>query len=110
MENERELIKEIINKEKLKVSNKTTILLNITADVNDGDYIRGTYIVEVEDYYKVVELFDKLNGDWQNREELLSDDEIDFLDDYIPYMDNEEVHIIEGYSLEIYLDGVLYGE
>ena len=108
MENERELIKEIINKEKLKVSNKTIILLHITADVNDADYIRNTSEVDVEDYYKVVELFDKLNGDWQNREELLSDDEIDFLYDYIPYMDNEEVHTIEDYSLEIYLDGVLY--
>ena len=109
MENERELIKEIINKEKLKVSNKTIILLHVKADVNDADYIRNTSEVDVEDYYKVVELFDKLNGDWQNREELLSDDEIDFLDDYIPYMDNEEVHTIEDYSLEIYLDGVLYG-
>ena len=109
MENERELIKEIINKEKLKVSNKTIILLHIKADVNDADYIRNTSEVDVEDYYKVVELFDKLNGDWQNREELLSDDEIAFLYDYIPYMDNEEVHTIEDYSLEIYLDGVLYG-
>ena len=108
MGNERELIKEIINKEKLKVSSKTTILLNITADVNDGDYIRNTYEVAVEDYYKVVELFDKVNGDWRNRGKLLSEDEIDFLYDYIPYMDNEEVHTIEDYSFEIYLDGVLY--
>ena len=37
MENERELIKEIINKDKLKVSSKTIIMLNITADVNDGE-------------------------------------------------------------------------
>ena len=108
MVNERELIKEIINKEKLKVSSKTTILLTIKADVNDADYIRDTYEVEVEDYYKVAELFDKLNYDWQNRDELLSEDEIDFLYDYIPYMDNEEVHTIEDYSFEIYLDGVLY--
>ena len=108
MGNERELIKEIINKEKLKVSSKTTILLHIKADVNDGDYIRNTYEVDVEDYYKVVDLFDKLNGDWQNRDELLSEDEIDFLYEYIPYMDNEEVHTIEDYSFEIYLDGVLY--
>ncbi len=108
MGNERELLKEIINKEKLKVSSKTTILVHIEADVNDGDYIRNTYEVDVEDYYKVVRLFDKLDGDWQNREELLSENEIDFLDDYIPYMDNEEVHTIEDYSFEIYLDGVLY--
>ena len=108
MENDRELIKEIINKEKLKVNSKTTILLTIKADVNDADYIRDTYEVEAKDYYKVVELFGKLDGDWQNREELLSEDEIDFLDDYIPYMDNEEVHTIEDYSFEIYLDGVLY--
>ena len=108
MVNERELIKEIINKEKLKVSSKTTILLHITADVNDGDYIRDTYKVEAEDYYKVVDLFNKLKGDWENRNKLLSDDEIDFLYEYIPYMDNEEVHTIEDYTFEIYLDGVLY--
>ena len=108
MENERELIKEVINKEKLKVSSKTTILLHITADVNDGDYIRDTYKVEAKDYYKVVELFAKLKGDWENKDALLSDDEIDFLYDYIPYMDNEEVHTIEDYSFKIYLDGVLY--
>ena len=108
MESKRELIKEIINKEKLKASNKTIILLHIRADVNDADYISETSEVDVEDYYKVVELFDKLNGDWRNREELLSDDEIDFLYDYIPYQDNEEVHTIEDCSFEIYLDGVLY--
>ena len=108
MVNERELIKEIINKEKLKVSSKTTILLHITADVNDGDYIRDTYEVEVEDYYKIIEAFNKLKGDWENREEVLTEDEIGLLDDYIPYMDNEEVHTIEDYSFEIYLDGVLY--
>lgn len=108
MENDRELIKEIINKDKLKVSSKTTIILNITADVNDGDYIRDTYKIEAEDYYKVVELFAKLNRKWRNRDKLLSDDEIDFLYDYIPYMDNEEVHTIEDYSFLIYLDGVLY--
>ena len=108
MVNERELIKEIINKEKLKVSSKTTILLHIKADVNDADYIRDTYKVEVEDYYKIIESFNKLKGDWENRGELLSKDEVDLLDDYIPYMDNEEVHTIEDYSFEIYLDGVLY--
>ena len=109
MGNDRELIKEIISKENLKVSNKTLILLSVKADVNDGDYIRNTCIVEVEDYYKVAELFDKVNGDWRNRGKLLSEDEIDFLYDYIPHMDNEEVHTIEDYSFEIYLDGVLYG-
>ncbi len=108
MENERELIKEIINKEKLKVSNKTTILLHIRADVNDADYIRDTYKVDVKDYYKVAELFNKLNYDWRNRGKLLSEDEIDFLYDYIPYIDYDEVHTIEDYSFEIYLDGVLY--
>ena len=108
MGNERDLITEIINKEKLKVSSKTTILLNITADVNDADYIRDTYEVDVEDYYKIVEAFNKLKGDWENREEVLTEEEIELLDDYIPYMDNKEVHTIEDYSFEIYLDGVLY--
>ena len=76
-------------------------------DVEEADIvlILGDTTYRAENWYW---LFDRLNGDQQNREELLSDDEIDFLDDYIPYMDNEEVHIIEGYSLEIYLDGVLY--
>ena len=108
MENERELIKEIINKDKLKVSSKTIIMLNITADVNDGDYIRDTYKVEAEDYYKVVELFAKLKGDWENRGELLSKDEVYLLAGYIPCMYNEEVRTIEDYSFEIYLDEVLY--
>lgn len=93
-------------------SNETYIEIMVKGDVNDADYIRKTSrFNSLEEYIKVEEIFDKVltSGDhnWKDTD-YLSEEELELIEDYIPWLDNEEVHTIEDVNYTIVIDGILY--
>lgn len=97
----------------LTKSKETYIEIHVEADVNDGNYINSTNRIDsIKDYVKISEIADKIEScsghNWQDRHDYLTAKECDIFDDYIPYMDNEEVHTIESISFTFVIDGILY--
>ena len=98
----------------LTKSKETYIEIAIKADVNDADYINSTNRIDsIKDYLKLSEIASKINSykarsNWENSSDYLTDDEIDEISEYLPYMDNEEIHTIESISFRFVVDGVIY--
>lgn len=96
----------------LTKNKETYIEITVEADINDGDYISETSrIGTLNEYKKVLKISGKLgnaNNNWSNNSRFLSDKEINIFSEFVPYLDNEEVHTIESVSFKIVVDGVLY--
>ena len=96
----------------LTKSKETYIEITVEADINDGDYISRTSRIDtLNEYNKVLEISGKLgnaNHDWSNNSRFLSDKEINIFSEFVPYLDNEEVHTIESVSFTIVVDGIIY--
>ena len=98
----------------LTKSKETYIEIAIKADVNDADYINSTNRIDsIKDYLKLSEIDSKINlykgrHNWENSSDYLNDDEIDEISEYLPYLDNEEIHTIESISFRFVVDGVIY--
>ena len=98
----------------LTKSKETYIEIMIKADVNDADYINSTNIIDtVEEYLTLLDISNKIYSydcrhNWENRGKYLTEEECGLISEYLPYMDNEEVHTIEGISFTIVVDGVIY--
>lgn len=94
---------------------RTYITIDITADVNDGDYIHSSNeIGSLDEYKKVSEIVGKIESysgghNWENCADYLTEDEIELFDEYTPYMDNECIHSIESVEFTLVIDGVIYG-
>lgn len=98
----------------LEKSSETRIEVFVEADVNDGDYIeRTSTIYSLEDYKEVSAIADKIfdygdSHNWLNAGEYLTSDERSTIRDYLPYLENEEIHTIETIKFTIIIDGVIY--
>lgn len=98
----------------LKKSKQTCISMCINGDVNDGDYIESNNEIETfKEYKALVEIATKIenfSGDynWSKRSTYLSKNEINKFQDYMPYLDNEDVHTIESIEFTFIVDGILY--
>jgi len=84
-----------------------SILMTVKADVNDGDYISEQYELDAEDFKLLKPIIDKIrtaeNHNWEDNS-YLTDDEIEVFEEYVPWMDNEEVHTIEEIIIIAYDD------
>lgn len=95
-------------------SNETYIEIKIKADVNDADYINSTNIINsVDKYLKLLDISNKIKSykgsyNWENSHKYLSEEECELISNYIPYMDNEEIHTIKSISFTVVVDGVIY--
>ena len=95
-------------------SKETYIEIAIKADVNDADYINSTNRIDsIQEYLELLDISNKIysyNGrhNWEKSSKYLTDNEIDAISEYLPYMDNEEIHTIESISFRFVIDGVLY--
>lgn len=67
----------------------------ITGDVNDGDYISETTDISNLTKEEVKELYDKISN--YNPEEDYDEE----IEDYLPFMDNQELHTITDIELVI---------
>jgi hypothetical protein len=79
----------------------------VKADVNDADYIRKTEYMSIDEFATLLPIIKKLmnytgskyNGyghNWQHAHKYLTEEEVELFSEYLPYMDNEEVHTIEA--------------
>lgn len=81
----------------------------VEGDVNDADYISETTDISHLSKEQVKKLYEKLN-DYNPREGYDEDDESDFDEeigefyDYLPSMDNQELHTITEVTLKIIKD------
>ena len=80
--------------------------ITIKADVNDGDYISKTSTIELSEIEQVLILLKSVDFDADLYG--FSGEDYELLNGFMPYMDNEEVHSIEDYSLTVVLDGIVY--
>lgn len=98
----------------VKKSSGTYIEMRIKADVNDADYINSTNRIDsLEEYLKLLEIANKIDSysgrnNWEDCNKYLTKDERELISEYLPYMDNEEIHTIECISFTIVVDGVIY--
>lgn len=89
------------------------IEIYVEADINDGDYINESTIVNSIQLYKnLKDIAFKIKNygrhNWRNREDYLTEEEEELFSDYVPYLDNENVHTIEDISFTIIINGVIY--
>lgn len=98
----------------LKKSKKTSISMCIIGDVNDGDEIESSNEIDTFKNYKVLsEIADKINNynngyNWSKRNTYLTDKEINVFEEYVPHLDNDDVHTICSIEFTYIIDGVLY--
>lgn len=67
----------------------------VTGDVNDGDYISETTDISNLTKEEVIELYNKINN-YDPEDEY--DDEIE---EYLPFLDNHELHTITNIELVV---------
>ena len=86
-----------------KMKFRKGMCVTVVADVNDGDEINETTTisgqVELDEIIKIIKVIPKTDHNWADWE--LSDIKQQFDEDYMPFMDNEEVHTIESIDIEI---------
>lgn len=92
--------------------NSTYIEIYVNADVNDGDYINETNTIDSLDEYKklqeiAVKILNKGSHNWDDKS-YLTNEELDLISDFLPYMDNEEIHTIDAISFRFVINGVEY--
>ena len=98
----------------LTKSNETYIEIRIKADVNDADYINSTNKVDsIQEYMALSAIACKIDSytgrhNWENSYKYLSEEECELISKYLPYMDNEEIHTIDGIYFRFVIDGVIY--
>lgn len=94
------------------MSKKEELFIEVVADVNDGDYITEKTCIEdysSDDIKSIFNRLESLTGShvYEDNEEEIEED----VQDFIPVMDNEEVHTIESVSIlkirEVSLDDIL---
>lgn len=87
-------------------------ILIITGDYNDADYVTRQYTVsnkELTDLEPIIKKMKKYKegnhlDNWKEKyEDLLTEEELDLIDSYIPYGPEGEVHTIESIKLLIVL-------
>lgn len=79
------------------MANKTYLI--IEADVNDGDYISAKTIVTDKVIDTLKPIIKKIKAckdrsNWEDPSDYLSDEEIETISEYLPSMDNQDVHTI----------------
>lgn len=94
-------------------SKETKIQIYIQGDVNDADYIENTSELEsIKEYKQLLEIADKIlnyaGHNWSKCHKYLNSEEIDLISNYLPYLDNEDIHTIEAISFKFIIDGVIY--
>lgn len=105
---------ELIDRLNLKPTNDTYIKVFIKGDTNDADYISESSIIRsIEEYEQLTEILEKIdsygyNHDWENRYDYLTEDEISFMQDYVPCLNDNDVHTITETSFTFVINGTIY--
>lgn len=88
-----------MNKENLKLKApeyKNDVEIYIEADENEGDYVSKTEFTDLKKYEILLPILKKIKYkfDWENKEIYLTQDEIDYLEFYVPTGNYADVHTI----------------
>jgi hypothetical protein len=87
------LTKEKILENSEKIKHNNSIVIEWEGDVNDGDYVNDISYHTIEEFTLLLPVLHKIvsgNFKWEEREEYLTDEENDLLDEvYLTYSDYE---------------------
>jgi hypothetical protein len=92
------------NRKLVKPTYNNEIEVYINGDYNDADYSNETTEISIEEFEKLEPLFLKLKEsiggyNWKNREDIFTDEEIELLEDFIPYGEEDcDIHSIDEIS------------
>lgn len=93
---------------------KEYITVHIVWDVNDGDYIEATTDINLEDFKRLIKISKdvmsyKGSHNYENIDDILDlDEDLDLLSDFLPYLDNQELHTIVSIKFTIYTKEGIY--
>ena len=101
-----------IEKLGFKRNTDTYIEVLVMADFKDADFIKElSRIPSFKEYEVIALIFNKILGKNLNRLRVngeLSEEEFKIIYPYIPELDNEEAHTVEGVEYTFIINGIVY--
>ncbi len=93
---------------------KDYITVHIVWDVNDGDYIEAATDINLEDFKRLVKISKNVMSykgrhNYENINDILDlEEDLDLLSNFLPCLDNEELHTIVSIKFTIYTEEGIY--